>query len=55
VPFQIAPPPVEQLAELAEQRSSIIADVKIAMGGAMSVELEECMLQGELKSGKPCR
>lgn len=32
--------------ELAGQRAAILADVKIAMGGAMSAELENCILQG---------
>ena len=34
-------------AELAAQRQTITGDIKIAMGGAMSAELEKCMLQGQ--------
>lgn len=48
---QIAPPPPERQAELAAQRQGIITDIKIAMGGAMSAELEACMLQGEQGRG----
>ncbi len=44
--MQIAPPPPERQSELAEQRGGIVADIKIAMGGAMGQELEACMMQG---------
>ena len=47
VRLQIAPPQPEREAELAAQRQTIIGDIKIAMGGAMSAELEKCMLQGQ--------
>ena len=45
--LQIAPPPPDREAELAAQRQTIIGDIKIARGGAMSAELEKCMLQGQ--------
>lgn len=49
---QISLPPADKQAELAARRQAIIADIKIAMGGAMSAELEACMLQGGRRHGR---